>query len=264
MPRTHATADLPLSDYPTGDGKPMAETPTQAKNLAVMIQVLKRHYAGRRELYIAGNMMMYYVRNDLRRHVSPDVFVTFGIPDIDRDAYFTWVEGKGPDVVFEMTSKSTRREDQKTKFALYEQTLRVPEYFLFDPTQDYLKPSSMRGYRLEGGVYAPIPEVEGRLESRVLGLFLERQGTLLRLYNPATGAWVQTDKEAVAEARQEARHAQAHAQQVEARANQAEARANQAEEERQAAREDARIAREENARLARELEELRRKLAGGN
>ncbi len=190
------TADEPLVDYPTGDGKPVGETPIHRDNLLGLIQVLRRHYTGRDDLYISGNMFMFYVRGDKRKHVSPDVFVTFDIPNRDRDAYFTWIEGKGPDVVFEFTSRTTRSEDLKKKFQLYERTLQVPEYFLFDPKQEYLKPS-MRGYRLEHGVYSPIAFENSRLPSRVLGLDLERQGEVLRLYDPIRGAWVPTDEEAV-------------------------------------------------------------------
>ena len=46
-------------------------------------------------------MMIYYIPNDKRTYVSPDVFATRGIPNTYRDVYFVWVEGKGPDVVFE-------------------------------------------------------------------------------------------------------------------------------------------------------------------
>ena len=55
-------------------------------------------------------------------------------------AYFTGEEGKGSDVVIELTSSSTRDEDVKDESVLYERTLRVSEYFLFDPLGDYLDP----------------------------------------------------------------------------------------------------------------------------
>ena len=35
-------------------------------------------------VYIAGNMLMYYVPNDKRRHVSPDVYLVKGIPPLSR------------------------------------------------------------------------------------------------------------------------------------------------------------------------------------
>ena len=74
----------------------------------------------------------------------------------------------------------------KTKFLLYRDVLKVTEYFLFDPTEDYLDPP-FQGFRLIGGDYVPSDPIEGRLPSEVLGLHLERDGEELRLFDPATG-----------------------------------------------------------------------------
>src|SRR5262249_37253311 len=112
----------------------------------------------------------------------------------NRDYYLVWEEGKAPDVVFELTSKSTRREDQITKLELYRDTLKVREYFLFDPHGDYLNPP-MQGYRLGRGRYARIRPVRGRLPSQVLGLHLERNGKELRLFDPLAGRWLPTPRE---------------------------------------------------------------------
>jgi Uma2 family endonuclease len=263
---------IPLSEYRTGDGKPVGETPVHRDNLLELIDQLRRHFAGDHSLYISGNMFLYYVPNDKRRHVSPDVFVTRGIPDTYRAAYFTWVEGKGPDFVVEFTSPTTRREDLRKKFDLYQDVLKVREYFLFDPFEEYLKPS-MRGYRLVEGRYVAIEPVEGRLPSEVTGLHLERVGVWLRLHDPATGRRVLTRLEAATLAEQErddarherddARHerddARQAARQAEEIARQAEEIARQAEEAARQAEEAARQADAENARLRAELEELRRR-----
>ena len=49
------------------------------------------------DVYVWGNMMLYYVEGDRRKHVSPDVFVVRGVPKRpERDYYLTWKEGKGP------------------------------------------------------------------------------------------------------------------------------------------------------------------------
>ena len=128
---------------------------------------------------------MFYVEGDRRKHVSPHVFVVRGVEKKDRDHYLIWKEGKAPDVVIEITSKTTRREDQRKKKELYRAVLKVPEYFQFYPTEDYLKPP-LQGFRLIDGVYAPIAPVNGRLPYEVLGLHLERDGQRLRLFNPAT------------------------------------------------------------------------------
>jgi hypothetical protein len=49
--------------------------------------------------------------------------------------------------------------------------LRVKEYFLFDPYEDYLSPS-MQGYRLRAGQYVAIRPQAGRLPSQQLRLHL--------------------------------------------------------------------------------------------
>ncbi len=130
---TRPTRDIPLSEYPTGDGKPMAETPVHRKIMTMLIECLEDRYTQEPMVYVSGNMMMYYVQNDKRRHVSPDVFFVRGIANAERDAYFVWLEGKGPNVVFEISSETTSKIDTGTKLLLYQNVLRVPEYFLFDP-----------------------------------------------------------------------------------------------------------------------------------
>ena len=71
--------------------------------------------------------------------MAPDVFVVLGANSADRCTYLLWEEPKAPDFVLEVTSCSTRHEDQVIKRDLY-RSLGVREYFLFDPTNDYLKP----------------------------------------------------------------------------------------------------------------------------
>ena len=89
-----------------------------------------------------------------------------------------------PHFVVEFTSESTREVDQQTKRAIYQDVLGVSEYFLFDPFEEYLHPR-LQGYRLASGRYRPIRRLQGRLPSKVLGLHLEADAELLRLYDPA-------------------------------------------------------------------------------
>jgi Uma2 family endonuclease len=245
--RQRATQDV---DYPTGDGKPMAETDMHRDDMVDTIQMLKDHYADQPDVYVSGNRLMFYVEGDRRKHISPDVFVVRGVEKKDRDHYLIWKERKAPDAVIEITSKSTRREDQRKKKELYRTVLQVPEYFQFDPTEDYLKPP-LQGFRLVGGLYAPINAVNGRLPSDVLGLHLERDGQRLRLFNPATGARLLTTAEQSELAERMAVAADAE--------RQAERRRAEAEQRRADAVDDARrLLAEENDRLRQEIEALRR------
>ena len=199
-PRTMADRHI---DYPTSDGKPMAETEIHARGMMDLIESLRDHFAAEPDLCISGNLLLFHERGNKRKHIVPDVFVVRGVAKLPpRKHYLLWEEGKGPDAVIELTSKTTRAEDQKKKLALYRDVLKVPEYLLFDPFEDYLRPS-MQGYQLVDGQYEPIERVAGRLPNAALGLHLERDGTELRLFDPATGRRLLTPREQAAEARAE-------------------------------------------------------------
>ncbi len=186
----------PEIEYPSSDGKPMAETPIHRDVMLDSIVMLKAHFEDDPRVYVSGNMMMYYVEGNAKKSVSPDVFVTLGIPKLpERDVYKVWVEGKGPDVVIEVTSQKTARIDQRGKFVLYRDVLKVREYFLFDPREKTLAGVSLCGYRLTDGQYQPIPKTEGRLVSEVLGLHQEVSGEQLRFYDPQRGAYLPTSQE---------------------------------------------------------------------
>jgi Uma2 family endonuclease len=164
----------------------MAETPLHMQEMIDLIETLQDFFAADPDVCAWGNMLLYYVEDDPHKHVSTDVFVLRGVPRLlHRDYYQTWKEGKAPDLIVEITSRSTRREATHKKRTLNRDVLKVSEYFQFDPTEDCLKPP-IQGQQLAGGRYLPIDPIGGRLPSAVLGLHLERAGPHLRLYNPAT------------------------------------------------------------------------------
>lgn len=180
--------------YRDSDGKPMAETPWHRDLLFLLIEMLRWWYTGRDDIYISGNMFLYYEEGNPRRSVSPDVQLTLGIPRLpERRIYCTWVEGKAPDVVFELTSRSTQTEDLDGKYEIYRR-IGVREYFMFDPEGDYLSPRLV-GYQLVQGEYEIIEPIAGRLPSRVMKLHVETVESQVRLYDPATKRWVPTPEE---------------------------------------------------------------------
>ena len=92
--------------------------------------------------------------------------------------------------MLEITSRSTRREDQVSKRELY-RSLGVREYWQFDPTDDYLEPP-LQGLELVAGEYRPLPARELAdgtrvLASAVLGLELRLREQGLRFHDPRTG-----------------------------------------------------------------------------
>ena len=195
------------NDYPTSDGRPMAETDHHRTLMTALIQTLEEYYAADPMVYVTGNLLLFYVPGDRLRHLAPDVFVVKGVPKHERLNYLTWEEGKGPHVVIELTSRTTREEDVEDKFKLYRDSLGVPEYFLFDPLGEYMRPS-LQGYRLRRGRYEPILAVKGRLPSKVLGLHLEGNGRDLRLYESKSKQWLPTPDEALSQSEEARRQAE--------------------------------------------------------
>lgn len=196
-------------EYPTSDGKPMAETDWHRILMTALIQTLEFRFVADSNVYVSGNLLIFYVPGNKRKHVSPDVFVVKGVRKMVRPNYLTWEEGKMPNAIIEVTSRTTRKEDTDTKFVLYRDTLKVREYFLFDPFGDYLKPARLRGYRLRKGEYEPIALVDGRMPSRELGLHLVQMDNTLRLYDPVTtGLLLTPDERAEQEAQRAAQEAQ--------------------------------------------------------
>jgi Uma2 family endonuclease len=186
----------PEIEYPSSDGEPMAETPLHRDVMLDSIAMLAAYFAGDADVYVSGNMMMYYVEGNAKKWVSPDVFVTRGIPKLpEREIYQVWREGKAPDVVIEVTSPGTVRFDTRRKLDLYRDVLKVPEYFLFDPRDKLLAGVSLCGYRLVGGEYELISPAGRRLVSDVLGLHLEASGERLRLFDPQRAIYLPTPVE---------------------------------------------------------------------
>lgn len=230
--------------YPESDGKPMGETDLHLRTIIDLLFALRWFLTDTRA-YVAGNLFIYYEEGNPRASVAPDVFVVLGVEQRDRRTFRVWDEGgRLPNVVIEVTSKKTRKADKEQKPLLYAR-LGIPEYFLFDPHGEWLKPQ-LQGFRLVNGAYQPI--VEQPLRSAVLDLELRVDDNALRFYNPRTGERLPTsDEEALARRAAEVR-ADAEAARADAEAVRADAEAVRADAE--AARADA--AESELARLRAE------------
>lgn len=188
---------LPEVHYPESDGKPMAETDVHFECIVRVRDLLKQRYRGQR-VYVGSNLMVYYVKGDPRKSVAPDNFVVKDGDPGQRRTFKIWEEGRTLSTIFEITSASTRREDERTKPAIYSR-IGVKELFLFDPTGDYLDPP-LQGFRFVNGQKLPIvPDATGALESEELGLRLRVEDGELMMYDAATGERLLTGQEAAEE-----------------------------------------------------------------
>ena len=113
-----------------------------------------------------------------------------------RRVFKTWEEGKAPDVVFEVTSRETRSEDESFKPQIYE-LIGVKEYFLYDPSSEYLRPP-LQGFRRHGGkgFVAMVPGDDGSLTCDTLGIVLRLDGEDLVMSDLQTGDPLLTEAEA--------------------------------------------------------------------
>jgi Uma2 family endonuclease len=194
-------------NYPESDGRPMGETDEHRDEMVREIELLRRFFEGQC-VYVSGDLLVYYEQGNPKKFVVPDVFVVKGLEPKKRRTYKLWIERKAPDVVLEVTSRKTKKKDTLTKPDLYSH-LGVSEYFLFDPTQDYLDPP-LQGHRRVGDQYVEIaPDAQGALVSDELGLRLQAERGQLMFYRLDTGERLLTAEEACQAAEQRCRDAEA-------------------------------------------------------
>ena len=203
MKKSPHIAEDPL--YPSSDGQPLAENDWQLRAILDAVAVLDEHFADRPDVYVSGDLLIYYEEGNPRKCVAPDVFVVFGAAKHHRMIYKLWTEPKAPDFVLEVASENTWKQDEGPKRALYAE-LGIQEYWMFDPRDEYFDPP-LRGLTLEDGAYRPLPaRVESGqrvLRSEALELDLRLQGGRLWFRDPATGQDLRTLRDERAAHREE-------------------------------------------------------------
>ena len=127
---------------------------------------------------------------DLARY--PDLLVAFDVdPELYEasNGYIISEQGKPPDFVLEVASRSTADTDTGAKREDYA-TLLIPEYWRFDETGEH-HGTRLAGDRLAGNVYVPIeidqlPDDVLQGYSPALNLLLRWDRGVLAWYDPAT------------------------------------------------------------------------------
>ena len=250
-PAADRLAEVPLEEYPYSDGRVLMETDPHANSIVAMRNQLKSHFAGLRDVYVAGSMAVYYRKGDRSAVVAPDVFVVLGVAKRDRKSYRIWDEGGVvPGFVVEVASPSTSDRDATDKRETYER-MGVREYWRFDPVGDLIR-QRLEGWRLGGAGYQRVRKTRaaGWYRSEVLELDLRAEEWLLRFRDPRLGRDLLTYAE-IERALQES----------ERERNRAERERNRAERERDMAtkeRDEAARERDEANRRLRELETILR------
>jgi Uma2 family endonuclease len=188
-------------EYPEEDFEPMPEGDKQRRNLSYTTEALEYWFRLQPNVYISGNLFIYYEENKPEKVIYPDLFVVFGVSSEERGCYKVWKEGKAPDFVLEVTTELTVAKKGEPNLLFY-RDLGVKEYFQYDLTGEYLKPSSLIGLRLENGAYVEIapttfPDRTLSLHSQVLGLDLYLYTDMrFRFYDPISHEILRSHAEA--------------------------------------------------------------------
>ncbi|WP_437683871.1 Uma2 family endonuclease [Sorangium sp. So ce131] len=218
-------------ELPYDDGEPM-ESPRHRKQMNLLIDVLELLWKDRDDVYVGGNMAVYFSelqarKNDFR---GPDVFVVLDTVKRERKSWVVWQEGgRTPDVVIELLSESTEAVDRNDKMRVYAKLLRVPEYYLFDPFTGVLE-----AYALDLATmsFVPVsPAAGGDVTSARLHLGL---GVRRGVYSGLEADWLRwLDREGrvLPTAEEQARAAEGQARAAEEQARAATERARTAEDE---------------------------------
>jgi Uma2 family endonuclease len=182
QPAVSALAPLPF-DLVYDDGEPL-ETYWHVQQIHLLLHLIRRAMAEqeRTDFFAGGDLFVYYSVEQARQvaleeeeHLEkrafrgPDVFWVGGVDPLrERQIWIAWEEdGRLPDVIVELLSPSTAKNDRTVKKDLYARVFGTAEYYLYDPQSRKLE-----GYRLSRRrIYRPlIPEAQGRLWSEQLGV----------------------------------------------------------------------------------------------
>lgn len=178
-------------ELPCDDGVPM-ETQRHKFQMDLLIDQLIPWLEQREDGYVGGNMFVYFSLAQVKNQdfKGPDVFAVLDVPKKERKSWVVWEEGKAPDVVIELLSDSTAQRDKTEKKLIYQNQVRVPEYFWFDP----FNPNDWAGFTLINGIYEPIiADEQGRLPSQQLGLKLVKWSGVYKTVETLWLRWATLD-----------------------------------------------------------------------
>lgn len=216
-------------------GDVVTQSDTHLGLMVVLVELLRRHYESREDVFIAGDLKMLWGIPGIPEP-SPDIAVIFGVRkkhDSRRRSFRCKREGTRPSLIIELVSSidsGTRNNDYEKKVGIY-QRVGIPEYFIFDPPSEVTEERLwLTGYRLDAaGRYREVnPDPQGRLFSVTTNLLfgVAEDGGSPIVIDVATGETIPTpgqlDKARQA-AEEKARAAEARTLAAEERARTAEA-----------------------------------------
>ncbi|MGI0480351.1 Uma2 family endonuclease [Geminocystis sp. CENA526] len=250
---------IPTQDDLPSDDDDKMETSRHKYQMDLLLETIYPWLEKRQNGYAGGNMFIYFSLSQVKNkdYKGPDFFCVLDVEQKERKSWVVWEEGKAPDVVIELLSDSTASYDKNDKKSIYQNKMRVPEYFWYDP----FTPDDWAGFSLVKGVYQPLKLDEfDRYISEQLQLALVRwQGvyrgidTIWLRWQTLEGDLLPTDKEISEVEKQRADEAQ---QLAEAEKQRAEEAQQLAEAEKKRAEEAQQLAETEKQRAESALSEI--------
>jgi Uma2 family endonuclease len=158
---TERPVGLP-ADLPETDGAPL-ESEWHRKAINLLSEILWFWLRDLPNWYCGGNMFIYFSAEQVRNrdYRGPDFFFVKGMErDRERRYWAVWEEGhRFPNVIIELASPTTLREDRTTQKRIYERIFHTPDYFIYNPDTQELE-----GWRLgPAGRYRKLrPNRQGR------------------------------------------------------------------------------------------------------
>ena len=176
------------------------ETSIHISLIADLLKTLKLFFKNRENVFLSANMNLYYEKGNSRRWYAPDLLVAFGVPNVERSSYLLWREEIFPQVIIEIASEKTWRNDIDEKLRMYEEH-GAEEYYVLDSEFAFL-PAPLMAFRRQGKNLVEINVVDDKIFSPRLELEIVRTENTFRLFNPKTNEFLLTLEESEEKRRQ--------------------------------------------------------------
>ncbi|MCY7346033.1 MAG: Uma2 family endonuclease [Pyrinomonadaceae bacterium] len=180
--------------YPEQREDDMGETSFHYTVIFNLMQMLKTFFREREDVFMTANMNIYYVEGNPYKWFAPDILIAFGAGNHERGVYKLWQEKVFPQVIFEIASDRTWKNDVADKLKLYEE-LGAEEYYILDSEFKYL-PAPLMAFRREDEKLLPLTITDDRIFSPRLNLEIVQTDDAFKLFNPQTNEFLRTLEEA--------------------------------------------------------------------
>lgn len=198
--------------YPVDNGEPLSNDTEHLKWITFLKNGLEDWFADRQDVFVAADLLWYPVEGRPDICKAPDVMVVMNHPAGERESYKQWKEnGRQPDVVFEFISKSNTADEMMDKLDFYSD-MGCLEFFIYD-----YRRGKFNAFRRNGGncLQKKPAEADGTWFSHVLGMSfgLDENGRLW--VRRPDGKLMETQRQILARAEQEAARAEREAARAE-------------------------------------------------